>query len=184
MRGSRVLIVVLASILFPAMAPAGDLSPDDKAFLDKNISSIVRIDYTLMDDPAITKVFGAHFFRVKIIIKEELGEQTQELVVMRAGEKLANVSAPGSDGDLPELVKMFKAGFALKTDADAKLLQQALDILYPPFTDEDKKLVAFVHAGNQWTFVRGKFFDGKKGYVFTTDAAGAITRAKFVLKMP
>ena len=42
----------------------------------------------------------------------------------------------------------------------------------------------YKHAGNQWTLVRGMFFDKKMGFVLTTDANGAVTNVKYVLKLP
>jgi len=48
----------------------------------------------------------------------------------------------------------------------------------------DKKAVAFHHTGNEWTFVRGKFFDSLMGFVITTDAKGKLTAIKYVLKLP
>src|SRR5947209_6329368 len=92
------------------------------------------------------KVFATPFYNVKLTIKSPDGAQTQDLVVYRQGDKLLTVSSGHTDGDLPELVKMFNGTFKLKTDEDGKTLQKALDVVYG---DEDKKIAAVSHSGNQ-----------------------------------
>jgi hypothetical protein len=79
---------------------------------------------------------------------------------------------------------MLHPDFRLRTAADATTLQQALDVAYPIVMDRDKKTKTFRHAGHQWIFVRGEFFDSKSGYIFETDASGAITSVKYQLKLP
>jgi hypothetical protein len=78
---------------------------------------------------------------------------------------------------------MFRPGFTLTNDDVAETLQRALDIVYP-LNGQDKRLETFRHKGNEWTFVRGKFFDSMMGFVLTTDATGAVTGVKYVLKLP
>lgn len=183
MSRAQMMVCMVAMVLAPLRARAGEVSAADKAFLEKHVTEIVQTSFTALDEPAILKVFSTKFFRVKIIIKEQNGEQTQEVMVARVGEKLGNVSSPGTDGELPELLKMLNPAFVLKEDADAKAVQAALDSLYPPFMEDEKKVIAFSHAGNAWTFVRGTFFESKKGFVMTTDAAGKITKVEYQLKL-
>jgi hypothetical protein len=79
---------------------------------------------------------------------------------------------------------MLSADFKLKSDDDAKVMQNALNIAYPTVTDDDKKAVTFRHAGNQWTFIRGNFIAPKLlGFIFQTDDSGKITSAKFSLQI-
>lgn len=109
---------------------------------------------------------------------------TQELIAMKLGSKLVSASTPGTDKELPDFPKMLSPDFRLKSDADGKALQSALDALYPIIGDDDKKAEKFTHSGNHWTFVRGKFFEKNMGFEFTTDGEGKITAAKYVLKLP
>ena len=184
----RKWMVVPALMLLSFGAPragAQALTADEKAFVTQHVSDIVTTEITRLGDAALAKVFAVPFYKVKMIIKDdEGGTETSEFIAARVGAQLINVTAPSTDGDLPKFLKMIDPKFKLAADADATALQQTLDVLYPPFNDEDKKTVKFTHGGNQWTFVRGTFFDSKKGYVFTTGADGTITGVKYLLKLP
>jgi cellulose synthase/poly-beta-1,6-N-acetylglucosamine synthase-like glycosyltransferase len=179
-------VVALLLATFGALrAGAQTLTADEKAFMDQHLSDIVTTEITRLNDAALAKVFAVPFYSVKMIIKEDDGgEGYTSFTAARVGTQLVNVTAPGTDGDLPKFLKMIDPKFKLAADADATVVQQALDALYPPFSDSDKKEVKFTHTGNQWMFVRGKFFDDKKGYVFTTGADGTITAVKYLLKLP
>ncbi len=168
----------------PVLLSASDLTPDEQAFFDKHTSDVIRLETQRLDAPAIVKVFSSPFYAVKVVLKVADGELSNDLIVARIGDNLVSVSRPGSDGDLPDLQKMLNPDFKLRTDADATTLQQALDAAYPILMDSDKKTKAFRRAGHSWIFVRGKFFDSKSGYIFETDASGAITSVKYQLKLP
>jgi hypothetical protein len=183
---NRYLAIALSTILsaLPVLLSARDLTPDEQSFFDKHTSDMMRLETQRLDAPAMVKVFSSPFYAVKVVLKYPDSEQSSDLVVARVGDSLVSVSRPSSDGDLPDFQKMFNPDFKLRTDADAKTLQQALDTAYPIISDSDKKSEAFRHAGHTWTFVRGDFFDSKLGYVFETDAGGAIKSVKFLLKLP
>lgn len=184
----RKLIPVLALVLatFGTLrAGAQTLPADEQAFIDKHMTDIVTTETTRLSDAAIIKVFAVPLYKVKMVIKDDSGgTETSEFIAARLDAKLINVTAPSTDGDVPQMLKMLDPKFKLAADADATALQQALDVLYPPFGDEDKKAVKFTHTGNQWTFIRGKFFDAQKGYIITTNADGTISGVKFLLKLP
>lgn len=166
-------------------AGAQALTADEQSFIDKHISEIVKTKVTRLTDAAVTKVFSTPFYKLQVIIDDgDGGTETSDRIVARNATQLLNVSAPGTDTDVPQMLKMLDPKFKLAADADATVLQQALDVLYPPMGSDDKKAVKFTHAGNQWTFIRGTFFESKKGYVFTTGADGTITGVKFMLKLP
>ena len=182
----RTFIVVALAVAgsLPVAARAAGLPAEEQAFFDKHISEIVQLEPTKLNDAAFLKVFATPFYSVKVLIKEADSEQTSTLIVARVDGKLVSVGRPSSDADLPDFAKMLNPDFKLKTDADAKLLQQALDAAYPIIGDSDKKAESFRHAGGQWILVRGVFFDDKLGYIFEVDASGTIKSVKFTLKLP
>ncbi len=183
---NRTLILAWSTLLsvLPSLAFAGDLTPAERAFFDQHLADLIRLDAQRLDTPEVVRVFSAPVYAVKVVRLEADGEQSSDLVVARMGQKLVAVSRPGTDADMPELQKMLNPAFRLRTDADAAVLQQALDAMYPIVSDSDAKLKGFHRAGNQWKFVRGDFFEDKLGFLFETDAGGAITSAKFQLRLP
>jgi hypothetical protein len=180
----RRTLVLAALLTLTCTVNAADLSPADKTFFDQHISDVVKIEPTLIDAPAVQTVFAVPFYNVTIEIKEGDGNQTQQLVLVRMGDHLASATRPSSDAELPDFPKMIKPSFKLKTDDDAKALQSALDATCPIVGDDDKKAEKFTHNGNEWHFIRGKFFDKQLGYILTTNDDGAITSAKFTLQLP
>lgn len=166
------------------LARAEALSPEDQAFFDKHSSDLVRLEPVRVSDPTFVRVFAMPVFHVKIAIKQGDGDETVDIVAARIGDKLVSVSRPSSDADLPDFPKMLNPSFKLQTDADAKDMQAAMDMVYTLITDDEKKAEGFRHEGNKWTFIRGPFFNTKIGFIFETDASGKITSAKFSLKVP
>jgi hypothetical protein len=166
-------------------AKAEDLTAGEKAFLDQHYADVIKIAPVPIVDPAVAKVFATPFYTLNVTIDDgDGGSQGSSVLVTRRDDKLVSISRPGTDGDYPAIQKMFRPGFVLKNDADAKVVQAAFDLVYPIVGDEDKKVAGFTHAGGEWTFVRGNFFDKKMGFVLATDAKGAVTGVKYVLKLP
>jgi hypothetical protein len=168
----------------PAVLSAGELTPAEKAFFDRHVSDLVRFEMETMDDLAIEQVFSTPFYKLEVLILLEGGDQNTKLIVTRVGDKLVSVTRPGTDGDLPEFQKLLNPAFKLRTNADAKMLQQALDVLFPLFMQSDKKARSFRRAGDTWIFARAEFDESKSGYIFTTDANGTIKSVKYQLRLP
>jgi hypothetical protein len=173
-----------AAVLAPMAL--GDAPTDDQAFVTQHVSDVVAVTPTRIADPTVTKVFSAPIYSLDISINQgENGTSDQKQLAARIDDKLVAISRPGTDEDCPGILKMFNPSFTLQSDDDAKTLQTALDLAFPTATDDDKKLVAFRHSGQDWTFIRGAFLNNKVlGFIFTTDAQGKITAAKFSLEIP
>ena len=157
---------------------------DEKAFLEKHVSDVVKVTPKRVTNGAVTKAFGVPVYQIEVAIEQGDGAATEKQMAAAVDGKLVPIAKPGTDADCPWLVKMMAPGFVLKADADAKVLQEALDVLMPPFSDDDKKVVAFKHNGKEWVFIRGTFFDKNEGFVVTTNDAGKVVGAKFTLKLP
>jgi hypothetical protein len=180
-----ILIGALVLGVVATRAWGGDLTADEKAFLDQHFSDVVKIESARVSDPAVIKAFATPFYTVSIDISDgDGGTSHNSVLVTRRDDKLVGVTRPGTDGDHPEIQQMFRPDFRLKNDADARVLQTALDAVFPIIGSSDQKAKTFKHAGHEWTFVRGEFFDAKMGFVVTTDHSGAVTGVKFVLKLP
>lgn len=183
----RRLILIGALVLGMAAARAwgAELTADEKAFLDQHVPDVVKTEYVRLSDPAVIKVFATAFYTVSIDIYDgEGGTSHNSVLVARRDDKLVGITRPSTDGDCPAIQKMFRPDFRLKNDEDARVLQAALDAVFPIIGSSDQKAKTFKHAGPQWKFVRGEFFDAKMGFVVTTDNSGAVTGVKFVLKLP
>ncbi|HEX5314725.1 MAG TPA: hypothetical protein VFX38_07485 [Gammaproteobacteria bacterium] len=159
---------------------AGAVSPADQKFFDDNIGKVVKPDPTPLANPALAKMFTGRFYNVEL----NIAGAGEKIVVAREGNDLIAVTTPSTTADMPGFPKLLKPDFRLKSDEDAHVLQDALDVLYPiddSFGGEDAQAKTIRHAGNVWTFVRGKFFEHFKGFVFTTDESGAVTKVQYSL---
>lgn len=186
MRNRLLAVVGLALVAGAGTARAQGLTPEEQAFLDRNLKQIIVITPTRLSEPAVTKVFAAPIYKVKIQINDQDGGNAlTTITVARVGASLVAVSLPSTDTVRPDIHKMLRPDFKLTNAAAAQTLQNALDVVYPMMGGpDDEKLKAFRHAGNEWHFVRGKFFDNNLGFVMTTNAAGTITAVRFSLKLP
>jgi len=157
----------------------------EKAFLDQHISDLVKIEYVRVSDPVVLRVFATPFTTVNIDISDgDGGTNHSSILVTRRDDKLVGITRPSTDGDCPAIRQMFRPDFRLKNDNDARMLQAALDAIFPITGSSDQKAKTFRHAGQKWTFVRGDFFEEKMGFVLTTDNSGAITGVSYVMKLP
>jgi hypothetical protein len=172
MRYAALLVLVCVALAAPD-ARTQDTKIDDRTFFDKNIGKLIKLEPTPIVDVSLEKVFGARFFAVSVSVAGEANIKT--LVAAKVGDDLSDVNVPSATSEMPTLKALVKPDFKLKTDADGKTFEAALDVLYPPDTRYDEKRKAVRHSGTQWTFIRGLFIGDFKGLVVTTDADGTIT---------
>jgi hypothetical protein len=178
----RLAIASIAAGLLCAAPPArGDNGAD---FVKQHMSDVVKIDATALSDPAVVATFGNPIYNVTIGISDGESMQANTLIVTRVGDHVVPLSRPGTDGDYPKILKMLNPSLRLTSDGDLKTVQNAFDLVYPIVGTQDQSAKDCIHAGNQWTLIRGVFFDKKMGFVLTTDGSGAVTDLKYVLKLP
>lgn len=177
-------LAVLIS-LFVTGAFGQGLSGEEATFVKNHVSDVVKVEPARLNDSAVLKVFAAPIYKLTVSIDDGSGgSSTQEAIVARVGEKLVPISRPSTDGDYPNIQKMFRSDFKLASEADAKEVQQALDAVYPIIGSEDQKAESFHRSAGGWTFVRGKFFDDTMGFVLSTGPGGNVTAVQYVLKLP
>jgi hypothetical protein len=177
----RKSLALAALILILARQLRADDAADDQAFFDKQVSKFVKLQPKRLTADAVAAVFSAPFYNVTILGND--GSSTTA-VVARVGDDISMVTIPSSSADMPDFVKLIKPAFILKSDADAKVFQDALDVLYPidPTMNKDDLAVKGIrHNGNTFTFVRGKFFDHFRGFIVATDDQGKIISIKYSL---
>jgi hypothetical protein len=163
---------------------AENITPAEQAFFDGQVAKLIKVDVRPLHGLALDQCFDVPFYDLKLRIHQAGGLETVEMLVARQGQKMIEVSSPGTDAEMPQLKGMLKPQFKLRNDKDAQVLQEALDTLYPiasGFGDEDLKAKAIKHEGDQWVFVRGKFADNGKGFVFKTAPDGSITSVSYSL---
>ena len=180
-----ILIGALVLGVVATRAWGAELTADEKAFLDQHVSDLVKIEYARLSDPAVVKVFATAFYTLNVDIDVgDGGTSANSAIVARQDDKLVSIHRPSTDGDCPAILQMIRPDFRLKTDNDARVVQAALDAVFPIIGSSDQKAKNFKHAGHQWKFIRGEFFDAKMGFLVTTDNSGAVTGVQFVLKLP
>jgi hypothetical protein len=128
-------------------------------------------------------VFATPIYLLRVMVIAESGP-TATLVVARVGDTTQQLLRPTVDGEVLGLQKLLKPTFKLRTNADAKVLQQALDVVFPYFMESDKKVRGFRRSGKAWIFARDALLGPTSGYVFETNAGGAIRSVKYLLELP
>ena len=106
--------------------------------------------------------------------------------MLKTDEGISPFEGPTTNQDCPWLTKIIKKEFKLKTDEDAKVLEAALDVLYPisdHFGGRDHKAKAIRKEDGRFVFVRGVFFKDLKGFVVETGENGSISKVSYSLKL-
>ena len=184
-KGLIAVVALMVGIVASAGAFAGALTPDEQQFFDKHLSDIVKVEPTRLNGAALDHVFKVPFYDIKVTIQQGDGTETTHVIAARDGSKLVQMSSPGTDEPLPQFKALLNPRFKLKTEQDAKEMEQAIDAINPiSHFGSDTKAKAIKHQGNEWLFIRGEFFKKHSGYVVTTDADGTITDVKYSLKLP
>ena len=176
MRYAALLAVLYLGLVAP-IARTQESTNEERAFFDRNIGKLIKLEPTPMTAVVLDKVFGAQFFMVSVSVAGEANIKT--LVAAKVGDDLSDVNVPSATSEMPTLKALVKPDFKLTTDADGKTFEAALDVLYPPDTRYDEKRKAVRHSETQWTFIRGVFIGDFKGLVVTTDAGGTIINIKY-----
>ena len=181
--GHAAWIFVLAGVVAGVARGQGS-AENDRVFFERHISSLVKVEPQAIPAAAeIGKVFSGTFFTVDVT----LGDNSEKVIAVRSGDELVQVAKPSTTAKMPELTKLVKPEFKLAGEADAKAFEVALDAIYPidaTFNKDDLKVKAIKQKGDEWTFIRGKFFEHFKGFVVTTKADGTISEITYSLDIP
>jgi hypothetical protein len=176
-------LAFLAIVALRQSISTADTAADDEAFINSHLDKLVKVHVTRIDAPAVGKVFGATILKVDMSPRDSQFSNSI-LKIARVGDDVVQITEPSETKDLPEMQKLIKTDFTLKSTDDAKVFQDALDAIYPVdplgFDKEAAAAKKFKQDGKQWTFIRGTTYEKKnKGYVITVDDAGKVTGVKY-----
>lgn len=154
---------------------AQELSDSENSLIDNYLKSNIASEKEKIVSDTLEKVISGPVFKIKGGFSEENG--TSYCVEYRFIIKEGNLISFSTDNFLSVL----RSDFSIKSAADAKIFETALDKLYPiSWSNEDKK--EKLKIDNKWYFVRGTFFDSKSAYIVTLDPNGKITEISYSME--
>jgi hypothetical protein len=175
------LLLYLALFLLPVKMAAQTINPQDEKLIDDYLKNNLISEKTAVSGVATGKVFNGNFYIVDPGYKSLEGTAyVTEFYINVTGGEMVLYEQLTNDKDLPVLLSIVKKGFLLKDDASAKLFEASLNELYP-VKDAEKPGIKHIKKGNQWVFLRGKFFDDQTAVIATVAANGTITKLQVML---
>ena len=173
------LLFVLFSLSLNGQGPADDA----RMKIDKYIKSRLTTKAEVITSPEMTAVFAGNFYKVDLDYTVENGGWSSSMGTMYLSNgSVKELEELSTDKELPVLLTLVNPAFRLKGEADAKILEAALDRLFP-LNSIDERSRRHYFKNNLWYFIRGKFFDDEQGFVFTPDGDGKILLIQYFLKI-
>jgi len=178
MRLLKMAVVVVPILLSGSLAMA-----DETEAVRQEVLRRIKIESTKVESVALAKVFRATFYKVEIKIKEGAGTSKSKMLLVKKDAKFIDLETTFTTQNMPGLHSLIVKDFKLKTEADAKVFEEALDKLYPIRSfGSSKKVKAVKKTAAGWVFVRGTFMKYLKGFEVATDAKGTIQSIRYNLK--
>lgn len=176
------VLMVLASASFAVAAPAA--GKDDAAAaqeaIAKTVMDRIKVKAVPVQSEAVKKVVALPVYDVTITITMDGGSQTMKEKAIVDGKSVITLPELTTDMKVDGLTKIIDKKFKL-TKTTTKDFAALLDVLYPTRESDEAKMI--VVKGTQFTFIRGKFFKSKSGFIVTTSADGSITDVSYSLKI-
>ncbi len=176
-----IVAALLASLAWtaPSHAAAPEKDPIKEA-----IRKLYDISYVPIQSPIFTKIYAAAFYEVSS--KLEGGDNmmaSAKTIVARIQNNVFLLEATTTTRPMPMFLSTIKKDFRITKDEDAALFENTLDRLFPigGFGDRDQKSKAFRRTKESVTFIRGEFFEKRKGFVLTLGPSGTITGITYSL---
>ena len=110
--------------------------------------------------------------------------ETGKLLVARTGDKVFLLEDRSTTQRMPVFLSAIRKDFRIKSDEDAALFENTLDRIFPmdnSSMQKDEKYKEIRRTGQTATFIRGAFFQNRKGFVLTLGADGTITGVTYSL---
>jgi len=173
MKKSIAIIAILSFIFMGAKAQ--EMTEKENLLLDNFLKSRVVGEKEKIVSDTLDRVIPGPVYSIKAGFSDPDGINycSQYYFVIREGKLVDFTTA--------NLLPVLKSGLSIKTEADAKVFETALDKVFPvSWSDEDMK--KHFKKGNKWYFARGDFFEFYSGYIITVDAAGKITATAYDMK--
>ena len=173
MKKSIAIFAIFSFILMGARAQ--ELTEKENSLLNNFLNSRVIGEKEKIVSDTLSRVFPGPVYSIKAGFSDPDGINycSQYYFIIKDG----NLVDFGRDS----IMKVLKSGFSIKTEADAKVFETALDKIFPvSWSDEDMK--KHFKKGIIWYFARGDFFEFYSGFIVTIDPAGKITGIRYDMK--
>jgi hypothetical protein len=168
-------------LLFPLMLTAQQIDQGTRTIIDEFIKSKLISEKAVIGPEGVSKVFTGNFYKVQGgFIYLDGSSLCSEFYCNVNGTVLTQFEGLSEDKELPVLFSLLKKDFLIKDEAGAKLFEAALNELYPVKEDE-KAGLRHMKKGNQWIFIRGKFFDDYTAVIITASTAGNVSKIEVKL---
>jgi hypothetical protein len=158
---------------------AQEISAKDNALLDDFIKSKISVVKEKIVSDTLAMVFAGTFYKIDagFAFTENMSSSSSELFAVKDG----NIYVIEKIEDMSPLVSLVKSGFYLKSEADARIFEAAIDKIYP-VSDLHLKDKEHLKVGNKWYFIRDTFFDSKSGFTVTLDQNSKIVSIAYNLE--
>jgi hypothetical protein len=173
MKKSITIIAIFSFILMGAGAQ--EMTEKENTLLDNFLKSKVIGEKEKFVSDTLERVIPGPVYKIRAGFSEADATSycSEYFFVIRNGSLV--------DFGTSNLMPVLKSGLSIKTEADAKIFETALDKVFPvSWSDEDKK--KHIKKANKWYFVRGDFFDFYSGFIVTVDPAGKIIATGYDMK--
>jgi hypothetical protein len=174
MKRSIMFIAILSFTLLNVRAQ--ELTEQESMLLDNYLKSIVTGEKEKVVSDTLNKVISGPVYKLQAGFEDTDGTSycTQYYFIFKDGQLLRF----GKEN----LMSVMKSDFSIKTEADAKIFETALDKVFPlSWSSEDEK--KHFKRSNNWYFVRDDFFEFYSGFEVTVDLAGKITGIRYDMKV-
>jgi len=181
MKESLWFILILTLFLLATAYPQ-DLTQSKEDLIREEICRQIKIDAQPIDTPTLGKIFYGTFYQIKLSREGPDGSifRMGNLMLVRVDDHFVIPEDIATNKSMPSMKSLLKKDFRFKNMKDAQMIQDALDSIYKISSISDKNAKGIKQKGDEWIFIRGKFFDKYKGFIFKTKD-GAIIEVKYSL---
>ena len=181
----KLLWFTLISIMFLLVTSyPQDLTQSEDGLIREEICRRIKIDAKPIDTPTLGKIFYGTFYQIKLSREEPDGSiyGMGKLMLVRVDDHFVIPEDTATNKSMPILKSLLKKDLRFKNMKDAQMIQDALDSIYKIKSISDKNAKGIKQKGDEWVFIRGKFFDKYKGFIFKTED-GVIIEVKYSLRI-
>lgn len=176
------LILYCFIFLFSSTLSGQQVPDNDKAAINGYINKMMYLDLKPVVSDALPAVFNGKFY----IVHQEFKFDTtgtwicQNIKLNVNGSSVSYLEGLNSNMVVNSLPLLVKKEFLLKDENAAAKFESALNVIYP-YEERDKDQIKHMKKGDQWIFVRGKFFDNYSALIITVGPKGAIKKIDYSL---
>ncbi len=171
-----IILFLLIACGFTFTSKAQDVDNSDILLIDEFVNSITSREIEKVVSEDLNKVFTGTFYSVSPVITLENSYCScgDNLIVIKDGQ-LIQIEEVGFNKRLEQLFSLLHEDFTIISESDAQTFEKVLDEIYPLSWADKPEEKKFFRRDNTWVFVRGEYFEGKKGFIVELDQASKIT---------